>query len=82
MNCTADYDRTCMHACMFLLPQLLDTFFATAPPFLEFGEGVGDAKEGGDDLIVASFNLSVPLVFYQVEQTEVFVSRCIISYSE
>ena len=49
--------------------------YNAASPFLEFGEGAGDAiSPFGDDRTAFELSLNMPLVYFQMERTELFVS--------
>ena len=42
--------------------------------FISFGDGVGDSNHtGGDDEIVLDLDISVPVFFYQMKLTEIYV---------
>lgn len=70
MNCATENGTSC-DRCVIIL---FLTIFSSV--FVPFGEGVGDdVFYGEDDGIAFSFNLSVPIVFYQHNLTELYVSK-------
>ena len=68
MNCSGNC-KTLNIACILLFMPFKDSLF------LKFGEGAGDGKfHLGDDEIAFHFHLSIPLVYFQMKWTELFVS--------